>query len=215
MQFQFTRPRGARPSAAAAAGCIPRVSIHAPARGATRGRRAEVRSERVSIHAPARGATCASRRRCPRGPRSFNSRAREGRDFSHAGEQGWHPMFQFTRPRGARHGRRDARLVHHRVSIHAPARGATSSSLACSASIWFQFTRPRGARHGLGEINVSKKCFNSRAREGRDILFPSKSNNILFQFTRPRGARHEPKELSPLIQGFNSRAREGRDMHIQ
>ena len=56
------------------------VSIHAPARGATAVRARVEPVERVSIHAPARGATAictgtvSSRAR-------FNSRARKGRDI--------------------------------------------------------------------------------------------------------------------------------------
>ena len=80
------------------------VSIHAPARGATLDcLRADI-EDRVSIHAPARGATqpptCQGCRW-----RSFNPRAREGRDL---------------------------RFLRHRleklVSIHAPARGATHAA---------------------------------------------------------------------------------------
>ena len=76
--FQSTRPRGARRRAAQAgaggAGFNPRaragrdvwtapsrrsatVSIHAPARGATRGLELYHTAQKVSIHAPARGAT--------------------------------------------------------------------------------------------------------------------------------------------------------------
>ena len=58
---------------------------------------------------------------------------------------------------------------HGTVSIHAPARGATSSSSALP---------PR------------RTCFNSRAREGRDrYLFGAGVAVATFQFTRPRGAR--------------------------
>ena len=123
------------------------VSIHAPARGATPVRRDHPAGQGVSIHAPARGATCswAARRR----PSTcFNPRAREGRDPVTAMPKiGEYKAFQSTRPRGARHRIR----VHHAfvglVSIHAPARGATSTD-----------TSGRRA-HGR---------FNPRAREGRD-----------------------------------------------
>ena len=90
-------------------------------------------------------------------------------------------LFQSTRPRGARHpfhntadlrssfnprareGRDLHCLIRHnntRVSIHAPARGATKSSWDGSVSMGFQSTRPRGARQltGLlcgGRIRVS------------------------------------------------------------
>ena len=56
--FQSTRPRGARRAGMAEGGVFIRVSIHAPARGATCARALSWAIFRdVSIHAPARGAT--------------------------------------------------------------------------------------------------------------------------------------------------------------
>ena len=123
-----------------------RVSIHAPARGATDFYSANDFKRDVSIHAPARGATqgrfCLSRRRNtfqftrPRGARpherEYNRRHRDG--------------FQFTRPRGAR------------LLRFAPMNGPRT----------FQFTRPRGARQRSDGRSVCQYGFNSRAREGRD-----------------------------------------------
>ena len=121
--------------------------------------------------------------------------------------------FQFTRPRGARlrvfgfrrvpdhcfnsraREGRDWTFLHKRqatrVSIHAPARGATVPSLPRCEPVMFQFTRPRGARLRRGKSLCPKSFrFNSRAREGRD------------------NCRAVHCHESP---GFNSRAREGRD----
>ena len=99
LRFQFTLPRGERPALAsrgARSPCfnsrsrggsdpcytkvltIAKVSIHAPAGGATGNRREGQRGVRVSIHAPAGGAT----------------RACQGRGFL--------TKFQFTLPRGER-----------------------------------------------------------------------------------------------------------------
>ena len=98
--FQFTRPRGARLS-------LPwrlRMSVGFNSR-AREGRDAfgvflDLLCG-VSIHAPARGAT--RRRRCSRASsHSFNSRAREGRDGRNSSIIGEQIEFQFTRPRGAR-----------------------------------------------------------------------------------------------------------------
>ena len=84
----------------------------------------------------------------------------------------WYLEFQLTRPRGAR--LQQVRRVerHQVVSTHAPARGATpaSANRLCS---W--------------------RCFNSRAREGRDSAL-----RLLWR----RAER------------FNSRAREGRDSSL-
>ena len=58
VMFQSTRPHGARPGGLYIGGLPERVSIHAPARGATfPGRPDRALHVPVSIHAPARGAT--------------------------------------------------------------------------------------------------------------------------------------------------------------
>ena len=176
--------------------------------------RAYLAVDRVSIHAPAWGATsstptCASRSGCfnPRArvgrdvntggllpqETSFNPRARVGRDSTKSISR-WSTRTSFN-PR-ARVGRdRDPRQVlrdgsrfnprarvgrdhadHHRppaqqVSIHAPAWGATC---ACAISVdrsAFQSTRPRGARpRSIGEGRGVVSGFNPRARVGRDVL---------------------------------------------
>ena len=116
---------------------------------AREGRDAEVKSattpDLVSIHAPARGATIAARR--AKDFLSFNSRAREGRDLLFArrmyrifcfnsraregrdmsiGRSSRILVFQFTRPRGARQPLAVDAPIPQEVSIHAPARGATT-----------------------------------------------------------------------------------------
>jgi len=78
-----------------------RVSIHAPAWGATPADGDVYPHDAVSIHAPAWGAT--STRASYALPESFNPRARVGRDSRAAG------LLQPTK----------------KVSIHAPAWGAT------------------------------------------------------------------------------------------
>ena len=55
--FQSTLPRGERRWRRQWSGCIPHISIHAPARGATQPPKADNDKIRISIHAPARGAT--------------------------------------------------------------------------------------------------------------------------------------------------------------
>ncbi len=103
------------------AGCMsppaPRVSIHAPVKGATPPNVPTPLKVLVSIHAPVKGATgsrqLTSCRSC------FNPRAREGRD--------------------SRLLALDADVA---VSIHAPVKGATRSFGLCRWSILFQSTRP-------------------------------------------------------------------------
>ena len=142
---------------------------------------------------------------------SFNPRAREGRD---------------------RHGAGAYRKLI--VSIHAPARGATSAKRVILSFAAFQSTRPRGARRLTASRPKDKESFNPRAREGRDRplmqmslaekLFQStrprgarryatrpRVTLIRFQSTRPRGARHHRCDRLTRGHCFNPRAREGRD----
>ena len=165
--FQSTRPQGARLGVDLQYRCANCVSIHAPARGATRcstrgGSNREFQSTRpqgarqrplhhrglhlhVSIHAPARGAT-----RCgdpfPWAYWGFNPRARKGRDWMH--------QLRPTPP-----------------SCFNPRARKGRDPWPC---LW---DRGRGR-------------FNPRARKGRDSRCPS--GLILekrFQSTRPQGAR--------------------------
>jgi len=124
--FQSTRPRGARPK-----------------------KPYECQNQKVSIHAPARGATYQLKHLYEEN--RFNPRARAGRDLLLVLPI-FPRLFQSTRPRGARHV---FYLVFHiqLVSIHAPARGAT---LNFSAAFLY-------------------RCFNPRARAGRDVQQISKA----------------------------------------
>ncbi len=140
-QFQSTRPRGARRSDMVWA-----------------------LETTVSIHAPAWGATPAPPTKMTR--KSFNPRARVGRDLIiliQYHTSGFNPrarvgrdtslstallcsMFQSTRPRGARPGLCLYSAGRY-VSIHAPAWGATVPSV----------------------LRCRMRCFNPRARVGRDV----------------------------------------------
>ena len=190
-RFQSTRPHGARLERARVLIRSPAVSIHAPARGATRSALSRVWSARMFQSTRPHGAR---RFRCRwgRGCRCrFNPRARTGRDAA---------VFPAE--------------VDSSVSIHAPARGATTASTAIA---------------GFGP------CFNPRARTGRDSRSSAlATSSELFQSTRPHGARrcqcqldsgrwpvsiHAPARGATLPpdprstgrQRFNPRARTGRD----
>jgi len=100
--FQSTRPRGARRAIMAIL----------------------FRGGKVSIHAPAWGATLAALGVKLTGV-SFNPRARVGRDLNLYLIKLLLHMFQSTRPRGARLADEQEYLASLKVSIHAPAWGAT------------------------------------------------------------------------------------------
>ena len=99
--FQSTRPRGARQPIFAAGLCVwpgfnPRAREGRDNPAALRDRIGQ-----VSIHAPARGATRASHPKAS-ARRCFNPRAREGRDHKQPHGYAVPLKFQSTRPRGAR-----------------------------------------------------------------------------------------------------------------
>ncbi len=138
--------------------------------------------------------------------------------------------FQSTRPCRARPWVALLDHVMGRVSIHAPAQGATSCWTASSTSsasfnpraraghdqtskqVWsFRLIHaPRRADAKAAPIGIG---FNPRARAGRDHASTRTLSAMLtFQSTRPRRAR--PPARCPWLrsQSFNPRARAGRDM---
>ena len=116
------------------------ISIHAPVKGATLPSLLSQRKRGISIHAPVKGATL---------PGStndilslnFNPRSREGSDPYLAGNQTANQNFN---PRSREGSDVDVNLRAARVgiSIHAPVKGATISSLFAVRSAIFQSTLP-------------------------------------------------------------------------
>ena len=166
---------------------------------------------RVSIHAPTRGATHPPSL-LPRSFCGFNSRSHAGSDSMGSLSSSRFRVSIHAPTRGATDGARSVRYPH-RVSIHAPTRGATSRSCLCALFSRFQFTLPRGERHDGGGAFRKRLCFNSRSHAGSDRggrvagpprgRFNSRSHagsdfkrnrrdmRVIqgFQFTLPRGER--------------------------
>ena len=167
--FQSTPPRGGRQHRSA--GC-PHDSMCFNPRPRAGGDHSVTqyrsRSMQVSIHAPARGATVSSYRGTV-GSSSFNPRPRAGGDHTRTRPSQPSHRFQSTPPRGGRRIRRQASRSLVRVSIHAPARGATAASSAHAPDI---------------------ACFNPRPRAGGDLrLCVQRHYEFMFQSTPPRGGR--------------------------
>ena len=106
-------------------------------------------------------------------------------------------------------------VVVRGVSSHAPAWGATFP-VAYFAPTYklFQSTRPRGARHDVSAVVSLFQSFNLRARVGRDADWRRSTcwDNVCFN-PRARLGRDQvslPSTCRPLR--FNPRARVGRDM---
>ena len=254
MQFQFTRPQGAR-LRLIGGGDPGNVSIHAPARGATtpksgigrehlfqftrpQGARLDGTARAslpigVSIHAPARGATLdytpdftanefqftrpqgARQERilviqCP--PNSFNSRARKGRDMSSS--RGLPLVTRFnSRARKGRDIKTSESRTDSAVSIHAPARGATSTRRSSKERQTFQFTRPQGARlTGKTFVNIDRMFQFTRPQGARLVHYLHLDNLASVSIHAPaRGATDAHPGLLLRLVRFNSRARKGRD----
>ena len=121
------------------------ISIHAPARGATGDLQLQINDIDISIHAPARGATIDIG-----GIQMFyvyfNPRSREGSDVPSPGTHWLWNVFQSTLPRGERRFSDNLLSNLTDISIHAPARGATISSITCRVNISISIHAPaRGA----------------------------------------------------------------------
>ncbi len=125
-EFQSTRPRGARHNWVFDPCNIRVVSIHAPARGATRPYKEIASAYQVSIHAPARGATHRTAIYRGRAVGFQSTRPRGARHTLRMVCAACH-AFQSTRPRGARPMDEMFNGPDNIVSIHAPARGATKT----------------------------------------------------------------------------------------
>ena len=214
LEFQSTHPRGVRPPASGERMDPIRVSIHAPAWGATHSWYVPYRLLWVSIHAPAWGATRLVETARPVTNVSIHAPAWGATLVSalvlvmEQPFQSTHPrgvrrsagwskyptrQFQSTHPRGVRPRRNAGNHRNLRVSIHAPAWGATQIM-----DDWvtyqdaFQSTHPRGVRHPTGDDRGHTKsvsihapawgatpdasmystgsCFNPRTRVGCDCF---------------------------------------------
>ena len=169
-KFQSTRPRGARPPCLYAQYADDSVSIHAPARGATNPSIPLTIQPFVSIHAPARGATNAAS--CAAQGGVFQSTRPRGARHCRLCYNLRVYRFQSTRPRGARHAFFAALSGFQSVSIHAPARGATSGRTVGHCQ-WLCFNpRARAGRDTADAfLAILALSFNPRARAGRDPDF--------------------------------------------
>ena len=168
--------------------------------------------DRVSIHAPARGATLGCRS-CSSAMARFQSTPPRGGRLRSVPAV-WQQMFQSTPPRGGRRYGSRTQLIAIMsfnprpraggdagptvlatasiVSIHAPARGATAVELRSPDGYEFQSTPPRG---------------------GRLSAVPLRSIGMAaFQSTPPRGGRRRAEASDRSASGcFNPRPRAGGD----
>ena len=172
------------------------ISIHAPARGGDAAYQLKIDALEISIHAPARGGrhiSCGQifhikefQSTPPRGGRppwrssgpsrahNFNPRPREGGDIDKP------PCYVWVR-----------------ISIHAPARGATSINLLVMYGSGFQSTPPRGGRPvPLGPvIAITDISIHAPAR-GATYAGGAGSQSVIHFNPRPREGGDGGAELS-------------------
>ena len=209
--FQSTRPHGARPHACDHSREHRHVSIHAPARGATRGDNLDHKRPQVSIHAPARGATSLSSALAAL--KSFQSTRPHGARRDNQAGTTVDELFQSTRPHGARRGPTPLHRFAGAVSIHAPARGATFATTTPTLSRSCFNPRARTGRdlHRSRHAPLAHR-FNPRARTGRDLLQGLAHLEHAVSIHAPaRGATRRSWRASGRWWSFNPRARTGRD----
>ena len=209
--FQSTRPHGARPHACDHSREHRHVSIHAPARGATRGDNLDHKRPQVSIHAPARGATSLSSALAAL--KSFQSTRPHGARRDNQAGTTVDELFQSTRPHGARRGPTPLHRFAGAVSIHAPARGATFATTTPTLSRSCFNPRARTGRdlHRSRHAPLAHR-FNPRARTGRDLLQGLAHLEHAVSIHAPaRGATSTAMRSPGCTTSFNPRARTGRD----
>ena len=169
-KFQSTLPRGERRAPKVAFSGPPLFQSTLP-RGERRCSCSSSLSKCIiSIHAPARGATPCSVTYTYRAF-DFNPRSREGSDIftsiSAAKEEDFNPRSREGSDDDAEHI-----LIEYRISIHAPARGATQIRLRQHGHI--ADFNPR-SREGSDSDDLAKDTsndnFNPRSREGSDFNF--------------------------------------------
>ena len=142
-------------------------------------------------HAPVRGAIGASFSRRSRAG-SFNPRTRVGCDQSLVLYHRAAREFQSTHPRGVRPSTINALSHVFKVSIHAPAWGATYASCSkWSETHRFQSTHPRGVRpHAAGKqgkhhlVSIHAPAWGATSESSAFTIIASQ-----FQSTHPRGVR--------------------------
>ena len=201
--FQSTHPRGVRRRYHKAYDRYRRISIHAPARGATK--------PFISFVSPFS---------------NFNPRTREGCDMGLSCGVTIHRTFQSTHPRGVRLGFSDLlfrhrfisihapargatiynqhKLIHQYISIHAPARGATSIKLNLIKLRRISIHAPaRGATFPSRFRKPKRSDFNPRTREGCDVSeFVHSLESYTISIHAP--ARGATVFLSPFVGFFHT-----------
>ncbi len=158
------------------------ISIHAPAKGATRRQGAGHAGSSFQSTLPRRERR-ASACLLP-ALHYFNPRSREGSDGLHREPFLGRHISIHAPAKGATQERRLCG-VYDGISIHAPAKGATERNHHDSNAIRFQSTLPRRERRRSPELHTHPSDFNPRSREGSDVSCTSDAITSLISIHAP------------------------------
>ena len=182
---------------------VSKISIHAPARGATPGASEYYITTAISIHAPARGATL--------GINVWDSNGHIFQSTLPHGERPqsviYLPAYKDFNPRSRTGSDEEAQTKRILVviSIHAPARGATCIGYRVKMDVRFQSTLPHGERQGHPRPTPSVLYFNPRSRTGSDLHGNCTTTAYkLFQSTLPHGERPQNRQIVRHHRQFQS-----------
>ena len=171
------------------------ISIHAPAKGATQLFLLHEHTFFISIHAPAKGATCFIDLN-PSIIINFNPRTREGCDIEMCVNSDSDQEFQSTHPRRVRQFFYKLLICLVLFQSTHPRRVRLNIIYKQIPNLLFQSTHPRRVRPTRQKERAILLNFNPRTREGCDICHVITSFlTALFQSTHPRRVRHLSKSL--------------------
>ena len=145
---------------------------------------------------------------------NFNPRSREGSDALNKQVNSFSKLFQSTLPRRERHQELRKILRMYIISIHAPAKGATTASRNLRFCQKISIHAPaKGATLIIAYAIYDNFNFNPRSREGSDEQSPDR---LLVQ---PEISIHAPAKGATTVRitylqsesYFNPRSREGSD----
>ncbi len=166
------------------------ISIHAPAKGATVHSFQVLPGLTISIHAPAKGATYMFVH-APCRNEYFNPRSREGSDNC-VPRYSLYPENFNPRSREGSDKCAISAVLYSLISIHAPAKGATSNSEMQQLSFYISIHAPAKGATDTGLLNNTAP--------------------LPFQSTLPRRERHFERGEINIYGDFNPRSREGSDL---
>ena len=166
----------------------------------------------VSIHAPARGATRPGRLAAG-GKKCFNPRPRAGGDKTNSSKTTKKWMFQSTPPRGGRPCLRRIGLHVWLFQSTPPRGGRPKIDIRVAVCIWFQSTPPRGGRQPWAHSFAVGRLFQSTPPRGgrRGTTVIDGGMTIVSIHAPARGATSSVLTRQQPVSCFNPRPRAGGD----